>query len=147
MINKNEIIIASDHAGFDLKQYLIKYFEKKNKFLDLGSFSDKSVDYPDFAIEVCRIIEKEKNKKGVLICGSGIGMSMVANRFVSVRAALCFNEKMAKLSRQHNDANILVLGSRLISNEEAIKCIISFFKTKYEGGRHQARLDKFNPVR
>ena len=121
--------------------------KKKNKFLDLGSFSDKSVDYPDFAIEVCRIIEKEKNKKGVLICGSGIGMSMVANRFVSVRAALCFNEKMAKLSRQHNDANILVLGSRLISNEEAIKCIISFFKTKYEGGRHQARLDKFNPVR
>ena len=147
MINKNEIIIASDHAGFDLKQYLIKYFEKKNKFLDLGSFSDKSVDYPDFAIEVCKIIEKEKNKKGVLICGSGIGMSMVANRFVSVRAALCFNEKMAKLSRQHNDANILVLGSRLISNEEAIKCMISFFKTKYEGGRHQARLDKFNPVR
>ena len=146
MINKNEIIIASDHAGFDLKQYLIKYFEKK-KFLDLGPFSDKSVDYPDFAIEVCKIIEKEKNKRGILICGSGIGMSMVANRFKSIRAALCFNEKMAKLSRQHNDANILVLGSRLISNEEAIKCYLSFFKTKYEGGRHQARLDKFNPVR
>ena len=147
MINKNEIIIASDHAGFDLKQYLIKYFEKKNKFLDLGPFSDKSVHYPDFAIKVCKIMEKEKNKKGILICGSGVGMSMVANRFKSIRAALCFNEQMAKLSRQHNDANILVLGSRLISNEEAIKCIISFFKTKYEGGRHQARLDKFNPVR
>ena len=147
MINKNEIIIASDHAGFDLKQYLIKYFEKKNKFLDLGPFSDKSVHYPDFAIKVCKIMEKEKNKKGILNCGSGVGMSMVANRFKSIRAALCFNEKMAKLSRQHNDANILVLGSRLISNEEAIKCYLSFFKTKYEGGRHQARLDKFNPVR
>ena len=147
MINKNEIIIASDHAGFDLKQYLIKYFEKKNKFLDLGPFSDKSVHYPDFAIKVCKIMEKEKNKKGILICGSGVGMSMVANRFKSIRAALCFNEKMAKLSRQHNDANILVLGSRLISNEEAIKCYVSFIKTKYEGGRHQARLDKFNPVR
>ena len=144
---KNEIIIASDHAGFDLKQHIIKLFKKNTKFRDMGPFSDESVDYPDFAVKVCEIIEKERNKKGVLICGSGIGMSMVANRFPHIRAALCSSEKMAKLSRQHNDANILVLGSRLISNEEAIKCYISFFETKYEGGRHQARLDKFNPVR
>ena len=144
---KNEIIIASDHAGFDLKQHIIKLFKKNTKFRDMGPFSDESVDYPDFAVKVCEIIEKERNKKGVLICGSGIGMSMVANRFPHIRAALCSSEKMAKLSRQHNDANILVLGSRLISNEEAIKCYLSFFKTKYEGGRHQARLDKFNPVR
>ena len=144
---KNEIIIASDHAGFDLKQHIIKLFKKNTKFRDMGPFSDESVDYPDFAVKVCEIIEKERNKKGVLICGSGIGMSMVANRFPHIRAALCSSEKMAKLSRQHNDANILVLGSRLISNEEAIKCYISFFETKYEGGRHQARLDKFNPVK
>ena len=96
---------------------------------------------------MCKIVEKEKNIKGVLICGSGIGMSMVANRFQNVRAALCSNKKMAELSRKHNDANILVLGSRLISNEEAIKCYLSFFETKYEGGRHQARLDKFNPIK
>ncbi len=147
MIIKNEIIIASDHAGFDLKQYIIEFFKKKTEFIDIGPFSDESVHYPDFAIKVCKIIEKERNKKGILICGSGIGMSMVANRFAHIRAALCSNEKMAKLSRQHNDANILVLGSRLISMEEAIKCIISFFETKYEGGRHQARLDKFNPVK
>ena len=117
---KNEIIIASDHAGFDLKQHIIKLFKKNTKFRDMGPFSDESVDYPDFAVKVCEIIEKERNKKGVLICGSGIGMSMVANRFPHIRAALCSSEKMAKLSRQHNDANILVLGSRLISNEEAI---------------------------
>ena len=146
MTKKNEIIIASDHAGFDMKGYIVKFFEKENMFRDLGPFSDKSVHYPDYAIKLCKIIEKEKNKKGVLICGSGIGMSMVANRFVNIRAALCSNEKMAKLSRQHNNANVLVLGSRLISNEEAIKCYLSFFKTKYEGGRHQARLDKFNPI-
>ena len=82
----------------------------------------------------------------MLICGSGVGMSMVANRYKNVRAALCFNENMAKLSRQHNDANILVLGSRLISEQEAIKCLLVFLKTNYEGGRHQARLDKFNLV-
>lgn len=143
---KNEIIIASDHAGFDLKQHIIKLFKKNTKFRDMGPFSDESVDYPDFAVKVCEIIEKERNKKGVLICGSGIGMSMVANRFPHIRAALCSSEKMAKLSRQHNDANILVLGSRLISWQEAIKCLIVFFKTEYEGGRHQARLDKINLV-
>ena len=147
MKKTNEIIIASDHAGFGLKQYIIKSFEKEFVFRDLGPFSDKSVHYPDYAIKVCKIVEKEKNIKGVLICGSGIGMSMVANRFQNVRAALCSNKKMAELSRKHNDANILVLGSRLISNEEAIKCYLSFIETKYEGGRHQARLDKFNPIK
>ena len=88
----------------------------------------------------------EKLKFGVLICGSGLGMSMVANRHKNIRAALCLNKEMARLSREHNDANILVLGSRLISYEEAIKCFIMFFKSKFEGNRHQARLDKFNDV-
>ena len=140
-----KILIASDHAGFFLKNKLINYFKKKFEFIDFGTHSEESVDYPDFAHKLANEIST-KNLSGVLICGSGVGMSMVANRYKNVRAALCFNENMAKLSRQHNDANILVLGSRLISSEEAIKCLLVFVKTNYEGGRHQARLDKLNLV-
>ncbi len=143
----NEILIASDHAGYKLKDDLIKELYKKNKFNDLGTSSTDSVDYPDFAIKLSRLINNCKFERGILICGSGIGMSMVANRFDNVRAALCLNEEMAKLARLHNNANILVLGSRLISLQEAIKCLLVFMKTEYEGGRHQARLDKFNFVK
>ncbi len=146
MIDMDEVLIASDHAGFELKNTLIEKFEGKVKFRDLGPFSDNSVDYPDFAIKLSLKINSKEYNKGILICGSGIGMSMVANRYKNVRAALCLNKKMTKLSRQHNNANILVLGSRLISVEEAIKCLLEFLKTNYEGGRHQARLDKFNLV-
>ena len=141
-----EILIGADHAGFKLKNQIKKYFEKNYKFSDIGAFSEQSVDYPDFANELCKRKIEENLKFGVLICGSGLGMSMVANRYKNIRAALCLNEKMAKLSREHNDANILVLGSRLISYEEAIKCFNMFFKSKFEGNRHQARLDKFNDV-
>ena len=141
-----KILIGADHAGFKLKNQIKKYFEKSYNFNDIGAFSEQSVDYPDFAKELCKRKIKENLKFGVLICGSGLGMSMVANRYKNIRAALCLNEKMAKLSREHNDANILVLGSRLISYEEAIKCFIMFFKTKFEGNRHQTRLDKFNDV-
>ena len=142
----NEILIASDHAGYKLKDCLIRQSNIKNKFHDLGTSSQDSVDYPDFAIKLAKLINNSKFEKGILICGSGIGMSMVANRFKNVRAALCLNEEMAELARQHNNANILVLGSRLISLQEAIKCLLVFMKTEYEGGRHQARLDKFNFV-
>ncbi len=142
----SEILIASDHAGYKLKYDLTRELKIKNKFHDLGTSSQDSVDYPDFAIKLSRLINTNKFEKGILICGSGIGMSMVANRFENIRAALCLNEEMAKLARQHNNANILVLGSRLISVQEAIKCTIVFMKTDYEGGRHQARLDKFNFV-
>ena len=100
----------------------------------------------DYARKLSKKIDLKKDLLGVLICGSGIGMSMVANRFKNVRAALCMNNKMSMLARQHNNANILVLGSRLISEQEAIKCLLVFLKTNYEGGRHQARLDKFNLV-
>ena len=141
-----EVLIGADHAGFELKNKIKKYFQKSYDFRDVGTFSEKSVDYPDFANELCKRKIDEKLKFGVLICGSGLGMSMVANRHKNIRAALCLNEEMAKLSRQHNDANILVLGSRLISYEEAIKCFNMFFKSKFEGNRHQARLDKFNDV-
>ena len=140
-----KILIASDHAGFVLKNKLMDYFKNKFEFTDFGTNSEESVDYPDFAHKLANEISI-KNLTGVLICGSGLGMSMVANRYNNVRAALCFDENMARLSRQHNDANILVLGSRLISYEEAIKCFIMFFKSEFDGGRHQARLEKFNRI-
>ena len=142
----NRVLIASDHAGFKLKKILIEELQGKIKFEDLGPFSENSVDYPDYAKKLSKKIDLKKDLIGVLICGSGIGMSMVANRFKNVRAALCMNYKMSILARQHNNANILVLGSRLISEQEAIKCLLIFLKTNYEGGRHQARLDKFNLV-
>ena len=140
-----KIFIASDHAGYDLKKKIINHFKNKYDFDDFGAKSSNSVDYPDFAHKLSINVSRH-DSEGVLICGSGIGMSMVANRYNNVRAALCFNENMAKLSRQHNNANILVLGSRLISYEEAIKCFTMFFKSEFEGGRHQARLEKFNHI-
>ena len=142
----NKVLIASDHAGFKLKQILIEELQGEITFEDLGTFSENSVDYPDYAKKLSKKIDLKNDLIGVLICGSGIGMSMVANRFKNVRAALCMNNKMSILARQHNNANILVLGSRLISEQEAIKCLLVFLKTNYEGGRHQARLDKFNLV-
>ena len=146
-MKKTKIIIASDHAGFELKSFLIDYFSTKFSFKDFGTKSLESADYPDFAHKLSKEISLFSNLMGILICGSGIGMSMVANRYQLVRAALCLNEEMAKLSREHNDANVLVLGSRLISKEVAIKSVNMFFKTKYLGGRHQGRLNKFNNVK
>ena len=142
----NKVLIASDHAGFKLKKILMEELQGEITFEDLGPFSESSVDYPDYAKKLSKKIDLKNDLVGVLICGSGIGMSMVANRFKNVRAALCMNNKMSILARQHNNANILVLGSRLISEQEAIKCLLVFLKTNYEGGRHQARLDKFNLV-
>ena len=142
-----KILIASDHAGFHLKEELKKHFTSEHEFIDFGPNSSDSVDYPDYAHILSQKISESKDSFGILICGSGIGMSMVANRYKDVRAALCLNEKMAQLSREHNNANVLVLGSRLISCEEAIKCLIMFFNSKFEGNRHQARLDKFNNVK
>ena len=142
----SKILIANDHAGFQMKQALVKKLINKIDFLDLGTSSLESVDYPDYAEKLSKEISSRKFDKGLLICGSGIGMSIVANRFKNVRAALCMTAEMSRLAREHNDANILVLGSRLISFEEAIKCLLVFLETEYEGGRHQARLDKFNLV-
>ena len=146
MINKKKrIIIASDHAGYELKSKIISNLLDL-EFYDLGTKNSDSVDYPDYAVKLVNALSKNKDSLGVLICGSGIGMSMVANRFRDIRAALCLNSEMAMLSRQHNDANILVLGSRLISYQEAIKCLLAFLNTKFEGGRHEGRLSKFNNV-
>ena len=113
----------------------------------MGTSDNSSVDYPDFAHKICKKIIDKIPSYGILICGSGIGMSIVANRYSDIRAALCLDENMAKLARQHNNANILVLGSRLISWQETIKCVNMFFSTRFDGGRHQSRLEKCNDVK
>ena len=147
-MQKETIYLASDHAGCELKAAVCAHLAVAGYQIDdLGPNQGESVDYPDYANKLSLLIDNKKFERGVLICGSGIGMSMVANRYSQVRAALCMNSEMSKLARQHNNANILVLGSRLISLEDAIKCLITFINTNYEGGRHQARLDKFNLVR
>jgi len=140
----SKIYIASDHAGFEFKEKIKIALSSKILLIDVGTSNQSSVDYPDFAHLICKRICDDTSSFGILICGSGIGMSIVANRYKFIRAALCLDEKMAKLARQHNDANILVLGSRLISWQEAIKCVNMFFSTKFGGGRHQTRLEKLN---
>ena len=145
MNDRKKIIIGSDHAGFEMKHSIISNLSDI-EFDDIGTDSEEAVDYPDYANNVVMGILSNSYSFGVLICGSGIGMSMSANRAKDIRAALCLNAKMAELARQHNDANILVLGSRLISVSEAIKCLLVFLNTKFEGGRHQGRLNKFNNV-
>jgi len=110
--------------------------------MDLGTHSAESCDYPVFAKKLCN--QMKESDKGILICGTGIGMSIAANRFKNIRAALCFNEKMATLSRQHNDANVLVLGARIISAETARNCVEKFLSTDFEGGRHRRRMEMIN---
>ena len=137
-----KILIASDHAGFKLKKQLIPLIEKKFKLNDLGPVNDNSVDYPDLALKLSKRISKSKNLFGILICGSGMGMAMAANKVKNVRAALCYSAKNTKLSRLHNNANIITLGSRLTSKKKAIQLINLFLSTKFEGGRHLRRIKK-----
>ena len=137
------IVIASDHAGYSLKEYVKKILTKKKfSLIDVGTKSNDSVDYPDFAHKLSRIVKTKNHTTGVLICGSGQGMVMAANKHKNIRAALCNDIKSTKLSRLHNDANIITLGSRLISKKNAIKYINIFLKTKFEGGRHRKRIRK-----
>jgi len=136
-----KIFIASDHAGFNLKHDIIKYFSKKLKFVDLGTKNSKiSVNYPDFAHKLSKKVASNTKNIGILICGSGMGMSISANRHKKIRAALCYSVKNAKLSRLHNNANIITLGARLIKKNTAFKCINVFLNTKFEGGRHLKRV-------
>ena len=137
------IFLASDHAGFKLKEEIKKYLVKKRGLvLDLGTKNTDSVDYPDFAHRLSKKIKKNEKTLGVLVCGSGIGMDMAANRHKNVRAALCYSIKSAKLSREHNDANVITLGARLTNKKLAIKCISTFINTKFKGGRHLRRVKK-----
>ncbi|CAB3848910.1 MULTISPECIES: ribose 5-phosphate isomerase B [Pseudomonadota] len=136
-----KIAIASDHAGYELKEQLKQAFAEV-EWLDLGTHSPESVDYPDFGHAMGAAITAGQAVQGVVICGSGIGISIAANRHPAVRAALCANATMARLSRQHNDANVLALGSRIVGFEVARDCLGAFLATPFEGGRHQRRIDK-----
>ncbi|MBS56896.1 MAG: ribose-5-phosphate isomerase [Rickettsiales bacterium] len=135
-----KIFIASDHAGYNLKQNLINKFPKI--LINLGTNSDQSVDYPDFAHILINEVKSSNNNVGILICGSGVGMSITANRDPNIRAGLVHNAEIAKLIRQHNDANVLVLPGRFIDVQEAIKCVENFLNTDFESGRHKKRIDK-----
>ena len=138
-----KIFISSDHAGYKLKED-IKIFlnKKKYNFTDLGPDNDNRVDYPDFAHKVAKKVKINKNHVGILVCGSGMGMNIAANRHKNIRAAQCFNLKSTKLSRLHNDANIITLGSRLVTKKNALKFVSVFLNTKFEGGRHSRRVKK-----
>ena len=138
-----KIFISSDHAGFKLKEAIKKYLlNKKLPFQDLGPNNNNRVDYPDFAHKVAKKVKTSKNNVGILVCGSGMGMNIAANRHKNIRAAQCFNLKSTKLSRLHNDANIITLGSRLLTKKNALSCISVFLNTKFEGGRHSKRIRK-----
>ena len=141
------IVIGSDHAAVEMKEK-IKAFLSELSFPvhDVGPFNTDSVDYPDFAIQVAKGVSSGKYEGGILLCGTGLGMSMVANRFPSVRAALCSDLFAAIMSRQHNDANILVMGARVIGDALALEIVRTWLKTPFEGGRHQLRLDKFDRI-
>mgnify|MGYP000926742096 CR=1 FL=1 len=138
-----KIFISSDHAGFKLKESIKIFLNKQNyKYIDLGPNNDSRVDYPDFAHKVAKKVKINKNHVGILVCGSGMGMNIAANRHKNIRAAQCFNLKSTKLSRLHNDANIITLGSRLLNKKNVMNLINVFLKTKFEGGRHRKRINK-----
>ena len=137
-----KIFIASDHAGYNLKNSVILKFSKKQKIIDLGTNSKISVDYPDYAKKISKKVSFNKGSFGILICGSGTGMTIAANKTKNIRAALCYSKKNTKLSRLHNNANIITLGERLIDKNKAISLIKVFLSTKFEGGRHLRRVKK-----
>jgi len=143
LINLNKIYISSDHAGFKLKEK-IKYSlkKKKLKIFDLGPSNDNSVDYPDYAKKLGNRIKLKKSDVGILVCGSGTGMAISANKIKTIRAAVCYNLKSTRLSRQHNNANIIALGARLTKKKLSLKLVETFLKTKFEGGRHLRRVRK-----
>ena len=137
------VCIASDHAGFDLKEDIKNYLiNKKVSIFDLGPYSNHSVDYPDYAKKLSMRIKSKKSDAGILVCGSGTGMAISANKIRTIRAAVCYNLKSTRLSRQHNNANIIALGSRLTKKKLSLKLVEVFLKTKFEGGRHLRRVKK-----
>lgn len=140
-----KLAIASDHGGFVLKEYLKKNFKAQPvEWVDLGTYSADSVDYPDYGRKIADAVAKGDVALGVAICGSGIGISIACNRNPNIRAALCTNSTMARLTRLHNDANILCLGERLTGTEVALDILKTFLETEFEGGRHQGRVDKLS---
>ncbi|TAF15368.1 MAG: ribose 5-phosphate isomerase B [Alphaproteobacteria bacterium] len=139
------IIVGSDHAGYALKKHIIRHIEQNyttDILHDVGADSEDSVDYPDYGYAVARDVVKYEGALGIVVCGSGIGISIAANRVAGARAALCTGVDMARLAREHNDANILALGARLIAPELALACVDTFLTTLFEGGRHEQRVKK-----
>ena len=139
-----KISIGSDHAGVKLKQYIIDAYSDKYEFLNVGTNTYDSVDYPDFAHKAVAAYQTGKCDKIILICGSGNGIQMSANKHKDIRCALCWNREIAELSRQHNNANALALPARFIKEKEAIQIVDAFLQTPFEGGRHKKRTDKIN---
>ena len=139
-----KILIASDHAGYELKEEIKEFFKERFMWIDFGTFSTESVDYPDFIHPLAEKIAHNPDERGIIICGSGNGVSMTANKHPDVRAALCWESEIILLARQHNDANILALPARFISEKEACEMVKIFFSTAFENGRHQKRVDKIN---
>ena len=138
-----KLALASDHAGFRLKESVKEYLtSQRYEFDDFGTQSEEAVDYPDYGFPAAEAVARGECDRGILICGSGIGMSMLANRISGIRAALCTSVTMAEFSRSHNDANVLVLGERITDKESALEIVKVWLSTSFEGGRHQQRLDK-----
>ena len=141
---ENKLIpIGADHAGFQLKEQVIQYLQSNGYSVkDFGCYSKESIDYPDFGHPVAQMVEENPGMRGILICGSGNGINMTANKHQGIRSALCWKKEIAELARLHNDANIIALPARFISTEEAIEMVDVFLTTSFEGGRHQNRINK-----
>ena len=142
-----KIAFACDHAGFDYKERVIAFIKSLgHEVIDFGCNGPESVDYPDYAELVCKAIIEKKAEKGIVICGTGIGISIAANKFNGIRCAVCHDHLTATLCRQHNDANVISLGARVIGIEVAIDCVKTFLTTEFIGGRHQNRIDKIQKI-
>ena len=142
-----KIAIASDHAGFSLKEDVKKHLQEfGHEYKDFGTYSEDSVDYPDYASLVCNSISENMFERGILICGTGIGMSIAANKFPGIMAALCYDAESAKLSREHNDSNVLVLGGRITNSDVARDIVSSWLDTKFSGDRHMRRVNKIKDI-
>jgi len=143
----NELVIASDHAGFELKESIAAFLHHKGvEFEDMGPVNSDRVDYPDYGIQVAKAVLDKKVERGVVICGTGVGMSIVVNRFPGIRGTLCSDVYTAKMCREHNDSNILIMGGRVIGKGLAQEIVQTWMETPFEGGRHQKRLDKIENI-
>ena len=141
------IAIGSDHGGFDLKEKIKTFLiERKIEVEDIGTVTRESVDYPDYGIKVSKLVSEGKAERGILVCGTGIGMSIVANKFPRVRAALCHDSYSARMSREHNDSNVLILGGRVIGDELALEIVKVWLEASFSGGRHKNRLEKIEEI-
>ncbi|MEI7492394.1 MAG: ribose 5-phosphate isomerase B [Bacteroidota bacterium] len=145
--SQKKIAIGSDHAGYKFKEYLKDYLDKRRyTVIDFGTGSEESMDYPDPIHPLADAVNRNEIQKGIIICGSGNGVAMVANKYRNVRAAVCWNEEITKLARQHNDANIISLPARYISSEQALRFVEIFLDTDFEGGRHLRRVEKISQI-